>query len=389
MPDDTAARSNRAMTDAAVPAAGMASPARSRHDRATFYTSLESVRGLAALAVGVFHSLFFLKIGGAAVVPVTFRSGGSWELIAARILLTPFNGHAAVSLFFVLSGFVLAMSLARDSRPLGSRAFSFGVRRFLRIYPALFVCVVVTALALWTARRLGSGLPFAHLGIRTVIDNLLLLDFGVNGATWTLWVELVAIPFIFAVHLLTRRFGTPALWLVIVLAVVALFWPVRSMSGRHLHLFFVGMLAAQIGRAAMARVRPRAARYGFAAAAVGLVSARPLVGAAPWSLLLEGLASAVIICVLAFAKRSSAHRVLETAPLRFLGRISYSFYLYHPTALVLVLAPFYFSVPPAETNTRDLALLLAATATIPLAIAFGYASYRFVEQPMIRLGRRV
>ncbi|RTL71648.1 MAG: hypothetical protein EKK41_08900 [Hyphomicrobiales bacterium] len=52
-------------------------------------------------------------------------------------------GQHAVHVFFCLSGVLIAMSLAR-SRSFGQYVWA----RFLRIMPALFVCVALTVLAL-------------------------------------------------------------------------------------------------------------------------------------------------------------------------------------------------------------------------------------------------
>src|SRR6266446_1662060 len=100
-----------------------------------FVPSLESARGLAALTVCLFHASEMYFQG--AVVVAKNTAGG-----------TLLNGHGAVILFFVLSGYVLRASLEKKikSRTL-ALAVDFLIARFFRLFPiiiasvALFLCV--------------------------------------------------------------------------------------------------------------------------------------------------------------------------------------------------------------------------------------------------------
>src|SRR3546814_16960325 len=99
------------------------------------YPALQSARGLAAIAVLTCHSLLVFE-----------TSGGIHEL--ARI--TEPLAHVAVVFFFVLSGFVLTLSLA--SKPLTAWVIAeFSIRRFARIFPALWVACTVAVVFLLLA----------------------------------------------------------------------------------------------------------------------------------------------------------------------------------------------------------------------------------------------
>src|SRR5512138_3594575 len=65
-----------------------------------FLHRLESLRGIAALMVAGWHSSAVLVATG-------------WSVGILAFLRVFFNGHAAVTLFFVLSGLVLGGSLSR------------------------------------------------------------------------------------------------------------------------------------------------------------------------------------------------------------------------------------------------------------------------------------
>lgn len=75
-----------------------------------FVDRLEALRGVASLWVAVGHSMIWLAIGSETAIwskPVWQIQG--LQANAARILITFFDGAAAVDIFFVLSGFVLAV----------------------------------------------------------------------------------------------------------------------------------------------------------------------------------------------------------------------------------------------------------------------------------------
>ena len=101
-------------------------------------------------------------------------------------------GYTAVSFFFVLSGFVLALAYLQSAGPVDTRRFL--IARFARIYPALFSCLVL-------------DLPhFLYIEIRVQHESLLhiltgiAISFtaleawfphipGIDGPSWSISVE--------------------------------------------------------------------------------------------------------------------------------------------------------------------------------------------------------
>lgn len=93
--------------------------------------------------------------------------------------------------------------------------------------------------------------------------NLLLKDYPINGATWTLLIEMVVIPFLIIGYVLRRRLGFWGTVTFIVLSFVALFQPQAAIRMFHandqdlikviilfesfLFMFSLGMLVAEIG----------------------------------------------------------------------------------------------------------------------------------------------
>jgi peptidoglycan/LPS O-acetylase OafA/YrhL len=145
--------------------------------------ALTSVRGLAALYVVAYHASD-----------------------AAGVDYAP-RGYLAVDLFFVLSGFVLALSAAEDFRVKGWPACGrFWARRLARILPLNVFVVAAIVAANMTAHR-GAGAPLA----RVACNALALQGFGgcvtLNAPAWTLsfeWLAYAAFPVLLIILVFSR-----------------------------------------------------------------------------------------------------------------------------------------------------------------------------------------
>ena len=109
-------------------------------------TQLDGLRGFAAVTVAIYHSMLGLDFSQIErVLQPTFwrmRDAGAYDVVSKGIY-TVLNGETAVLIFFVLSGTVLFRSLLDQSaEPPLPLALKFGLKRVLRIYPALIVCLV-------------------------------------------------------------------------------------------------------------------------------------------------------------------------------------------------------------------------------------------------------
>jgi peptidoglycan/LPS O-acetylase OafA/YrhL len=116
---------------------------------------------------------------------------------------------------------------------------------------------------------------------------------------------------------------------------------------------------------------------------------RPLIGyLSNWSVILESVFGAVAVALLAFSNVEKRNRLLDASVTRFYGRISYSFYLVHPLALiakepVTALIGLAIVLHLGEGVTAVMLLVASALAVTPLA----YAMYRLIERPGIAIGR--
>lgn len=314
-------------------------------------------------ASGRVDSLTGLRIIAAAAV--FFSHLHPPEFIPARVTVFMDSGYSGVTIFFVLSGFVLAWNYTERLIPLSARAvWSFAVARFARIYP-LYVCVLIWVCAPGIVDHLlpdGTWLHF--LALQTWHPDLG-IAFGLNGPGWSIGVEF----FLYALFpLLIVAIGglrdNPRLLLVVGLVAIALVGALTwwfSASGRgdlspldptsaHRWLyrtpvtrigdFTIGIVAALLIRSM--KVRPW---LGTASQVVALVillamMASSTVNRSTWSwdfaylvptgLLLWGLASnpGTVIA-----------RALGSRPMVFAGEASFAFYLLHLPLLQVLVAP--------------------------------------------------
>jgi len=248
---------------------------------------LQSLRGIAALCVVLHHSLRTLE---------------STEL-TAFISEAMLNAHAAVVVFFVLSGFVLTKSLVHRGFSL-SAVSDFYLRRMFRIYPAMWVGIIFGTIYLLFIR----ALPSPHFSLwaaghydptgattSSIIQTLLGLYNYLLPPLWTITVEIVASALLpLLVWLMSRRIGL-AVSTIFALAVLSL---VSGVAARQVPLYLVdfsfGIFLATNPR--LTRFNP--GPWGMVIAVTVLMWFRTIH---PWLYhdalpsLVEGLASMVVI----------------------------------------------------------------------------------------------
>lgn len=140
------------------------------------------------------------------------------NLAAFDVLGKYCNPHFAVHAFFVISGLLIYRSYERSSSPR-----SYFDKRVRRIYPAYFTTIVVAALALTFLTSVPLSQYFGLGFWKYLVANLLFLNFlapslpgvftsnslsAVDGALWTLKIEVVFYLFVPVMHFLCSKFGT-------------------------------------------------------------------------------------------------------------------------------------------------------------------------------------
>jgi peptidoglycan/LPS O-acetylase OafA/YrhL len=373
--------------------------------------ALDGLRGLAALVVLLHHVLL------ASVPQLAYVYDGAPSPRGALVWLltyTPLHvvwaGPEAVVVFFVLSGFVLSLPVVRGRR---LRPGSYYPSRFLRLYvPVWAALALAAALHATVARHAVAGASWwlnAHavpLQVRAMRLDAALMpgagDWGFTTVLWSLrWEVLFSLllPLLLLAPLHRRAWSLGAA----LLCCLALLWAGGSLGGipvvagsggallgsspgeylLELPPFVLGVLLAfqheQIERLA-ASLRERSARNIAAQLALGVTCIGGL--SANWWLPGAQSQAALVavgacLAVLAALTLRSLGGLLESGPMQWTGKRSYSLYLVHEP-LVVALA---FAL-----GGRPSPVLFALLVT-PLALGAAAAFCACVESPSHRLAR--
>ena len=345
-----------------------------RRERLGYVPALDGVRALAITLVVLWHAF-------------------KW----------PLGGFLGVHVFFVLSGFLITSLLLQEWEAKGSVSLpSFYRRRALRLLPALAV-LLATYATIQTTRA--AVLDRAELDLWTSLKSVLYSAFYVSNLVqafginlpdslthlWSLATEeqfYLLWPFLLVAAL---RVGVPQRFLEAFLLV-----GIAAVAGNRMYLALTGatperlyyapdtsfdpiligcLLGLWFVSGRVPRVlqrpdllRPLALLAGLTMMAIVLVSSvqsRVFY----WGLLLPfSVAAAIVLLFVVTDGRSGLARVLALPPLVFLGKVSYSLYLWHP--LVLVVGAEVADVPKA--------------LGIGLSLVVASGSYFFVERPFLR-----
>lgn len=383
---------------------------------------IEGLRGAAAVSVMLGH--FNLHL-----VPTEMISPMARPLLNAA--------GQGLTLFFVLSGFLLFgpfLSAAADGRPFGTRQYF--LNRFLRIYPGYVVIFVLVALVFGlaythtvTQADAGVGTVSESVGRMTdtgsIAANLLLIHTLLPatiktglGVSWSLTAEIcfyLLLPLLaFAAVALARRYGLNRAAVIVSFGMIVFGLACRIGGEATIHgdaaaqfyqrwggnwmavylrsilcqadLFGVGMLAVVAYRHSTTitdpagRRRFRRALYGAALAGLVLTRIEREFGFALFF-------AAVLLIVTTETSARRPHRLaglLEWHPVRWLGVISYSFYLWH---LPVIWGVFKWQLLGVRPDTLP-GVIWTYVVAFSLTTALSAATYLAIERPALLLKSR-
>lgn len=274
------------------------------------------------------------------------------------------GGFAGVDVFFVISGYVVTGSLHNSSGDFNDCLYQFYTRRFLRIFPPLIGMIVVTSLlvALFTingymSRGLAESGLYSILGLSNLYFAHLKADYfgpmlGFNPFThtWSLGVEeqfYLLFPLFF---LLIRKYYPASKKILgalfaffgfsLLAAILAYAFNLQAQSFYHPLTRFWEILSGAILFLYHQQAGTKQS-FGFKTIFVlttGLfalfVLAKPLAFPFPQGLIVVCI-TALLIHVLKTSQSPIKSQFFENVGLIFIGKISYSLYLWHWPIIVL------------------------------------------------------
>ncbi len=333
------------------------------------YDSLQAGRGLAAVAVLLFHTWLMArdKLG---------------QVFAQNLFI---HGDRGVDFFFVLSGFII---LHANWRSVGvpNDAPRYFYRRLVRVYP---IFLVITAVKLAYMLLGGPGIPAYKSGLSHLLCSTLLIplpDFPFLAVSWSLCFEM----FFYSIFLLFILFGWRFRWWLFLHVAVCLVINIPGMPSLdypgwffvHTRIldFYLGCAAAWICARGFISTK-----FALTLAACGVVmlvlghfthdqleAMLKALGPLYW-----GIAFFLIITGVATLERLKHFSVPPW--LTYLGDASYSVYLVHNNVILVGGAVLAKRLHIVE-NYFSLTMFVVAGASL----AAGIACYQFIEKPVLR-----
>lgn len=369
--------------------------------------ALEGVRGLAAVVVVVFHAIaMFYPAFTYGLVPslAKFHNSHFEEVLYGNPISVFISGAFAVSIFFVLSGFVLTITAFKTGDENIVRKLA--AKRYIRLMLPALVSILITWLILSlglssakdaTAEISGSlWLDVQWNFVPNLLDALRQGIWGIfaipettyNPVLWTMQYEMIGSIIVFALFLLFGK--TKYRWVIYVFAIALLFqtWYLAFVIGMVIADLYANkmFLFKNINKGVMTGLLLFGLLLGGYPSISGqntfyqFMTIPGMSESQNQSFYLSIGASLVIIAVLTlpFLGRIFGSKIISS-----LGKYTFSLYLVH-TAVLFTVGSLIF-VHLYEYFGINQAAPLAILLTIPSIIIATYLFERFVDAPSIRL----
>lgn len=348
-----------------------------------------------AIATVVFHHMVSMYVPASKRGP-EIRSYQEWFTAAEQswLVVPAYCGHFGVNLFFVISGFILALPFAKrafEQRPAPGLK-SYYLRRVTRIEPPYVISLLVYFFVHWEQ----SGVSVA------VLPNLLAsllyshgLIYGresvINGVTWSLEVEIqfyLLVPFLVHIfRLRDARWRRTLLLLLIIGFGLLSQWVIYPSGSRRLpisllnflHYFLTGFLLADLYLTGWLRqAQKRLIWDGIALAAAAAIFA--VLVKYGWFYFTLPLLVGVLYTGCFLGKLASAF--VRWRWIVIIGGMCYTIYLYH-ILLIANIMPTTIQVA-SQTRAFNLDFALQFVLVIPVVLVICALLFVLTEKPFMR-----
>jgi peptidoglycan/LPS O-acetylase OafA/YrhL len=343
-----------------------------------FIPEIDGLRFIAIASVVLFHLNWF----------ITSKTGRAEGAVPLAEFLS--QGHIGVQLFFVLSGFVIALPFARghlfNSKVPQLRYYL--LRRLTRLEPPYIINLLIryAMLTLLTAEKAGDLLPhlLASMGY---VHNLVYGSMSsVNFVAWSLEIELqfyLLAPLITKVFMVRSRFVRRLILISLIFLFPLATYTIGGSSRYSLSIlsagqfFLTGFLLVDVYLTDWGQKPKQSLAW-------------DLVSVLAWSALLlllyqGGLLEAFIVIPIFFAyvaafRGKFSNKFFCQPPVYIIGGMCYTIYLYHYSVISAIIRPLlrfqFWSQFPLW-----LELIVASLILIPVILLVSAVMFVFVEKP--------
>ena len=338
---------------------------------------LESIRGISALVVLLFH------------LKETTNS-----LLVQNFLVL--NGDIFVDFFFVISGFVITYNYSSRIHTFLD-LFKFKFKRFLRLYPLHFLTLIIFVLIeiakYFLANKMNifsSSEPFSINNINTFIHNLFLTQAflplnSFNIPSWSISVEFYTY-FLFAVIILLVKNKNVCCFTFIAVSMISFLYIIKSGGIRSMEnedgfirccfSFFLG--ATIFSLKDFIKIKPKLTNFLILPFLILLIITFFLRNN-----FLGIFIFSIIILISVNEQNSLFVKILSFKPLVYLGSISYGIYMFHFFVIwtEVQISRFIIKIDP-----DGIAIIIL---TIIFTILLSHISKNFLENKSITFGKKI
>ncbi len=359
-------------------------------------TLLDGLRGLLSLVVVLNHSFLVIAIPEFANVwGQNYLKLVDWPSKIQQIMMILGNGGTAVSMFFVLSGFVLNYSLNKFEWK-GKYYLWFLFKRLLRLYPAFFFTILLISIFRWLGfdyRTFPHASSWYHWWMNFNLDtweffmNAIFVRINLGGVTWTLRV-IALFSIVAPLAYYVSRSLSPIKNALVAIFLTYISFNLLNIEGfrdlRYFYMFYLGLIIPQFE--GFFTKFPKKLLYVLLPFLVYIMLAIRYQTGEYFGGLVESYISFFILGLIIFQPSNNLFKFLNNKFLLYIGRISYAVYLVHFSVLYTVARVMFQFLPGINYTehyllTHFVLLITSFIITIPVSTFV----YRFVEQPPLKL----
>jgi len=341
-----------------------------------FSKELHALRGVAALVVLLVHFQHRLV-----------QAWPDWHVPDL------FNGSAAVTYFFVLSGLVVGMSLAKTWNE-DKSLIVYGIRRIFRIMPLMAVMATIGSLYLFFVN---PHMPYSLYDVekyggfdwKRMMAGYIGYSMKANPPSWSIFVELVASALIPLFILMGRNRTTIILGAVILFAFSLWDMPIKNKFNIFMLSFYVGLTILVWGPVLADKCRKLPVKFFWVLVTIlALAFYMPRVITQedyygnPWIIHWETATIAPLIALIFYIpERFSA---LTKPIFQYLGDISFSLYLTHVLVMVVL-----YNLLALTMGVQIMLMPVFAIVALVMVFIIAHFSFNHIEKPGILWGKKI
>lgn len=337
---------------------------------------LDGLRGIAALSVVLYHINIYLDF-----------TKSSFQSHLPLILINIFtNGHSAVALFFVMSGFVLSFKYFQHKN--SPNYIPFLLQRGFRLYPVFWIVLIATTLC-----QIQQLPPIQSLLLEAsllVAPSTKLLIFP----AWSLFVEMkysIIIPLLIVAMRHQPIYGLGFLFFLLLIS--NNFWGLHFVAGMYLAYYYpqlpkitltswhkillgiIGLMLYICENLLMLCNMPVNNLHDFYMEHYALIS------------ISSGLGSLILLFLV--LKEKILQKILGHRYIVYLGTISYSMYVVHIFIQLQIFERLFGVLLPFVKSHLLTHCIVYYGLSVPCTILVSHFLYHWVELPFIKKGKEV